>query len=386
MLSFTNNPVFLRRLMCGVAAAFLFAMQAFPLNAAIIRLKDKVAVNSPVLMLGDLADVLEPNADKQLRLQEVLLGPAPAPGRSLLIDYQAVRDRLQAVGYNLSEIEFSGHSHVQVKRDESEKIVRTSASMPASTPAPVGGQRTTQVAQQVGELISRSLTQQYPHLGRYTVYPSLTEEQVRQFAQLQPRNVQIRGGKPPFENRQTFQLQFADRNNTAVVWQVACDLKPLPRILAVRQALSKGHILTPQDLGWRIIRDEEIRDAVKVDPELILGRQLTTNMAAEAAITPDDVETVPLVKSSDIVTVFSRCGRITVRMTARSKGAGGLGEVVQVQSLDGKTRLQTRVTGYHEVEILSEQISQDQVGSGRKKPVTHDASEISHISGGTQTP
>ncbi|MFO1019135.1 MAG: flagellar basal body P-ring formation chaperone FlgA [Planctomycetales bacterium] len=388
MRHFNHNPALLQRLLCGFTLVALLVLQTAPLNAAMIRLKDKVTVNSPVLTLGDVAEILEPNADKQSRLQEVLLGPAPAPGRNLLIDYQAVRDRLQAVGYSLSEIEFTGHSHIQVRREDAEKVVRTNVIIPASAsiPAPLNPNRISQVAQQVGDLISKSLVQQYPQLGRYAVTPTLTEEQTRQFSQLQPRNVQVRGGTPPFGNRQTFLLQFADRTNAPVTWQIPCELKPMPRVLAVRQSLNKGHIVAPEDLGWRIIRDDEIKNLTKVDPEQILGRQLTKNIAAESAISPEDVETVPLVKSNDIVTVISRCGRVTVRMTARSKGAGGQGEVVQVQSLDGKTRLQTRVTGYHEVEILSEQISQEQIGAKRVKAASGDPSEISQFSGGTQTP
>jgi len=94
------------------------------LNAQILRLKATAVVDSPIIRLGDVADVLNADAEQSARMEEMALQPAPAQGRTSVITISQIRSRLQALGVDLSRLELTGKSRVRVSLKQPEQPVR----------------------------------------------------------------------------------------------------------------------------------------------------------------------------------------------------------------------------------------------------------------------
>ncbi|HAW31813.1 MAG TPA: hypothetical protein DCY03_27515, partial [Planctomycetaceae bacterium] len=75
-------------------------------------------MNASVVRLGDIADVLHADPEQVTRMQGMILQPAPPQGRTQVITISQIRGRLQALGVDLSQLELTGRSQVQVSSQE----------------------------------------------------------------------------------------------------------------------------------------------------------------------------------------------------------------------------------------------------------------------------
>jgi flagella basal body P-ring formation protein FlgA len=112
-----------------------------------------------------------------------------------------------------------------------------------------------------------------------------------------------------------------------------------------------GHVIAASDLEWTYCK--EPGDAVSM--EQVVGMETRHALRPGSPIQLADLRTKPYVRSRDLVTVKARQGRVVVKRTMRALGTGGLGEAVELVTLDGKDRFTARVTGFHETEILEAQ-------------------------------
>src|SRR4029077_6110883 len=101
----------LRRAVGGAA----ICAWSLPASAAIIELKEAVEVTSAVVQLGQGAEIHDPDPKVAARLGAVTLFPAPGAGRTREVDFDTVRGRLTAQGFNLADLEFSGSSVLTVR-------------------------------------------------------------------------------------------------------------------------------------------------------------------------------------------------------------------------------------------------------------------------------
>src|SRR5690606_34127807 len=98
--------------------------------------------------------------------------------------------------------------------------------------------------------------------------------------------------------------------------------------------------------------------AVLDHPDQVIGRETTRSLSAGQSLTADDVQNVPLIRTGDIVTVYSRKPGVVVRMEAKARSGGALGDQVILMTLDGREKLQARVTGFHQAEVVGSSSSQ----------------------------
>jgi flagella basal body P-ring formation protein FlgA len=100
--------------------------------------------------------------------------------------------------------------------------------------------------------------------------------------------------------------------------------------------------------------------AEEISLDQIVGMETKHALRSGSPIQLSDLRIKPYVRTRDLVTVKARQGGIVVKRTMRSLGTGGLGEPVELVTLDGKDRFTAKVTGYHETEVLD-----SQPGAGR---------------------
>jgi flagella basal body P-ring formation protein FlgA len=112
-------------------------------------------------------------------------------------------------------------------------------------------------------------------------------------------------------------------------------------------------MVTAEDLAWLHVR-EMPREAALEQPDQAIGKEATRPLRAGEPISDADVRVVPLVRSGDIVTIYSRQRGIVARIEAKATGNGALGDLVEFSTLDRREKLRAQVTGFHEAEVLAD--------------------------------
>lgn len=339
------RAAFRHALLVAAFAALLHASSQCALSA-IVRLKSDAVAASPVVRLADVADIADADPATVKRLGEIALSPAPAPGGESLLDFETIRSRLQAHGVDLARIEFTGSSAIRIKSTE----MREPAAGKTQPPQPARGDITDwqyrRAESLVAEAVRQHLASAAPELGQVNVEVRLDREDVLRVLSLAGQGLIASGGRAPWDAWQSMTLRGRNQQSE---FRASCRISPRPFVVVARHALPRGHILRPEDLAWRQI---EQTAGAATRPEDVVGRETTRTFRPDEPIDPAAIQTVPLIRSNDIVTVYARQPGVTVKRLMKSREDGSAGDQVTLVTLDGRQQIVARVTGYHEAEAI----------------------------------
>src|SRR5262245_16263870 len=96
------------------AAIILLMTNSLAVAATEVKLHERVASDSPVVRLGDVADIKTDDVEEQRRLAKLLLMPAPAPGTQRFVRQREVQDVLAAHGEDLGRLRIVGANQIEV--------------------------------------------------------------------------------------------------------------------------------------------------------------------------------------------------------------------------------------------------------------------------------
>ncbi|HUQ71381.1 MAG TPA: flagellar basal body P-ring formation chaperone FlgA [Planctomycetaceae bacterium] len=334
--------------------AFITATLFLPLTAAaaVIDVRDRVTVGDGALVrLKNVARITDSDPIKAAALGEITLSPAPAAGRSQRMRFEDLRDRLQAHGVNLAEIEFRGQTVTTVTTTSPVPNRPTATPVPRiETPKPA-----TKLQQQQADQLVQKAVQRAFRLNATEALP------LRVTCDCEPDDVplilataaeRIRFAEPQIQvgAPQAVTAHWEDASGTlqTVVVQVSVDLAP--RRLAVRHAIPSGYPLQPDDLEW-VTGDVELNAVTQLSDAV--GKEATRTLRAGQVLEAEMLATVPLVRANDIVTMQVRRPGVTVRRMFKASSAGALNDTVTLVAVDDpRLRVQAVVTGFHEATMI----------------------------------
>lgn len=355
-------------------------------EAGVIELHDRATVTSgSVVVLGDVAEIVEADSRRAEALRGLPLGPAPAAGRSLTITYDDVRQKLQSRGENLAAIEFRGQRQVVVTSasikpeapPKPEPLVKpepavkplkdVSLSVPLSPPRPRIAPVTEAEVRRAEALLVGVLQRSFKPMETGTAVDfecQIDANDAPRVLPCRPENIHfvaapLRSDAPSMLTAWWFDLATGERQEVAVT----VTLSKRPQRLAVRHAVPKGFIIRVEDLMWV--------DADKDDAGLTLlgdaiGQETTRNLRASHPLTANDIAKVPLMRTNDIVTVLVRRPGISVRREFKALSSAALHETVSLVALnDPRLRIQATVTGYREATMSDTPVESASVESLR---------------------
>jgi flagellar basal body P-ring formation protein FlgA len=340
-----------------------------PAEAALIRFKAAAEVRSSIVRLGDVAEVADADPQRQRQLEQIALRPAPGEGRSVRLDFDSIRSRLIAHGVNLAQTEFTGSSSVLVTTPGAQKESRPAVkandkSIQADSPKPGPSAKVVQASavavandfQQrraeslLAEAAEQHIRRNVPASGKLNVAVEIPRDQTLAILEAAASGFEIRSGLPPFEGEQTLVVRFLDRQNQIREVEFTCRAEPCPKVWGVRHAVASGHVLQSGDL--MLLQVADAAGYIGSDQDLA-GMETKRPVAQGAALRTSDVQQVPLVRSNDIVTVYSRSRGVSVSRPFKARSEGMLGDTINLVTLDGRERIVGRVIGLHEAEIIS---------------------------------
>lgn len=153
-------------------------------------------------------------------------------------------------------------------------------------------------------------------------------------------------------DRMPMQVTVFEADRIVTSGTVRVDVKVKRAVLIVRQALSRGQKIGPDDFStdtqWL---------APKAKPATttgVIGSVAKSSVRSGKMLEEGDIESPVIVRKGDLVTVHCLSGLVKLETVARATGPGRDGDVVNFTTQDGKRTFQARMSGRGRAVALSD--------------------------------
>ena len=329
-----------------VGALTLIGFRAADTAAAEIRLHGECRPEAAVVTLGDLATIHALDQETVDELASLELFPSPAPAGQRFVTVGQIQDMLFRRGVNLSEHRISGSSQVAIF---------------GATPPAESGQRgspSAALAQRanarVSQAVLRYLREAASDTKPWIVNVKLDEHQI--LATTGPRcSMSVRGGKDPWLGLQRFEVTL-DSGGESSAFQIDADVSLPPGVVITVRALSRGAVISAADVRLEPVSTSDTSGDRFYLVEDVIGLETTAAVGAGRPLARKNVRQPLLIRRGDVVAVFARAAGISVRVMARARDDGSLGDAVAVESMLDRTVYHARVSGLREAEVFAQPV------------------------------
>lgn len=312
-------------------------------TGAVVRLRESADVATPLITLGDVAEILTNDPSEQARLSKFELGPAPEAGMTQWLDLSEIKDRMYRRGLRLDGVEFAG-----VRRVEVRSPVRDA---PAVSPAEVRAAEEWRL--EMAALIRRSAEED---LGSEPPIRVRVEgDRASDFLAENPSVAwEISAPSRWAEGWQQAEL-LATLETQTVRFPLHVELLPMRPVVAARRAVQRGTKLCDDDLMLVSVETALEEEDYLFEPTGAEGMEAKRDLPAGKPIAMRDLKRPAVVFRGEPITVQVRFRTAWLQKSFLAGQDGGAGEWIEVhdpERKDGKPHdYMVRVTGPHAAEL-----------------------------------
>jgi flagella basal body P-ring formation protein FlgA len=310
-------------------------------TAADVALRVRSNHEGTMVRLGDIADIAAASTSELNDLSTTVLLPAPAPGTLQFLRKTQVRDLLAARGVDLGAVSLSGAEVVEVGAAKPQAEI----AIPGEESSLLPSRR--EIESSLNASIKQYLTQETGH-HRWRIDVPLDVAAYLRLANL-GFELKAGGGRKPYSGRQYFQITGDKPDQEMTVVAEVTRIQPV--VTTVRK-IERGALIRTADLEIREHEGHPPSTALTTLAEAA-GMEARHSIPEGSLVLKSQLSAPLQVERGETVTVFARTAGITVRTYAVARQDGARGELVQVQTLDGKDRFMARVSGRRELEVLA---------------------------------
>ncbi len=358
--------------LCGAAIVLALAV-SIEAAATDVKLRERIVSGTPVVRLGDVAEIAAADGAEQQRLAGLLLMPAPAPGTQRFVRQREVQDMLAAHGEELSQLHFAGANQIAIVSPAAGESAPPSASSgtidrqavllagqvkrTSAAPreeAPFDEAEAERVRGQLDRLVVDYLTAKAGRADAWRVTLTVADRFLAMLPSATSAPICM-GGLEPWTGRQRFVISFATDKGTMQIPVYADVALATPVVVAIRP-IEKGAVITAAHVDVQTIDYVPGVSGRRVPAdsvEKLIGMEAQQAIKVGETVYADQVRAPLLVQRGEEITVVTQGGGIRVRTTARAVQDGALGELVQVETIDKKDRYDARVTGSRQVAVFA---------------------------------
>lgn len=360
-------------------ATLVVALDVLPVGATEVVLQRVVELDSAVVHLGDVAKLKTRDAQEAARLAAIPLMPSPAPGRRRFVRMREVQDLVAAHGENMGDLAFRGELVVEIaasavaepaaapKADRRAVWAGTSA---ASSPnmngvrqaaidkAAEGPRLLESEALEAHNYLKRAivehLNRQSGHKGDWQVEFDANEADLAKVLDAKTA-LQCSGGVLPWTGLQRLVVAFSTGHGPIRVRLEVNVTVEHPVVVAARP-IERGQVITAADVAveqWSTLPRESPRHQLLDSLESLVGMEATRAIQEGDAIYSDEFRPQLLINKGEEIVVYARGSGIQVRSIARARQDGARGELINVESLEGKEPFQAVVSGVREAVVFT---------------------------------
>ncbi len=300
-------------------ALLVLLLLVAPALALEIRLRERVEVAGDMVRLGEVGEIHGAEAGLQQALTALELLPAPEPGnrRQLAADEIAQAFAQRAAG--LPEVRWSGAKTLTLKR-AGESI----------GPA------------QVEALIGQYLQEKQGRLGKGKVRFRITQPPVPFTLPAGNLATEVIPGDPGLLKSRSMTLVFRLDGRLVKTLLVRGEMEAKTAVVVAAADLERGTLLGTKDLQL-LERDlAGLRDPY-VDPAELFGKKLKRPLRAGEVLEPVMVDTPPLVKRGDVVTMQLQGAGFTLSAQGVARQDGLAGETILVRNSTSRKDISCQV-------------------------------------------
>ena len=332
-----------------------------------LRLREQPVVEGHV-RVGDLLEVVTGRCQQTDELLQLLIAPAPREGSPQTWTRADVVKHLELRGLHATAIRWMGSERTQLRRgkpvdgntlsnnfatQDSSQSTRFSQTIPGQSKSPAFIQE--RAVKQAEMLLSQAITE-YVTLksGDRTDWrvKMVVPPQFVSIMQVKTNIVSIGGGQEPWEGEQSFVFEVKDRGALVSV-PIKATLELPPMIVVSKRALRREEIITAEDLDYSPIpqRSAAAPSDFFTDIEEVVGKQVRSSVATGQPIESRFIGDAVVVTRGDMVEVESVAGNIVVKTTGRASESGSVGELIGVELLPSRKRINASVTAPMKVRV-----------------------------------
>lgn len=339
---------FKQRSLRAATWGLVFACAVVQAQATEICFRPSASVSGSTVLLKDVATVSGPDAETVKRLEQTVLGPAPAPGRNTRLEFEEMRSRLEATGLSAVDTNFSGAAAVVVS---SVKPVVPMTRQPKRRARVDVSQSQVERAQKImTQSVRQSLRATRRDTGNLFLDVVVDPADVSVILAHATDGFELGAVDPRNIDPQIVQVRAQDAEGRAVRFKIQCVVSEKPRVPVLTRSLTSGEVIREDDLAWKQVENAE---GALTKIEEIVGKEAKKGLRADEPLRGDDVRSIPLVRSNDIVTGIWQKGGIRISAQFKAKSDGGKGDVITLVQLTGREQVLARVTDVHEAIIVA---------------------------------
>lgn len=322
----------------------------FNCEAATLLLREQASEHGSLVRLGDVADIAAATPAEVQTLSNTPLFPAPAVGTQFYLTVEKLRDLLVARGLDTGQLSIKGSLVVEIgQATEIGQSASPSPTVKNSSVAPT--KQAAELSADEARMRIGAAIQDYLHsttsAGRWRVEVSLSKTQLKQFEAL-GHNFSARELQSPRSGRVRFELI----GGPDATMDVIAELTHSQTVVVAKRAIARGELVRAVDVELRE-REGNLPGGTLTTLQEVVGK------VAQRSFKPNDVfqhsylRAPWLVRRGETVSTFVRTGGIVVRSRAIAKQNGAMGELIAVETLSDKQRLDVTVSGPSEVTIYA---------------------------------
>lgn len=340
--------------MARYVIALALTLVSMSARGAEIRVRESAVLRNSIVRLGDIAEIVSANADEAAELAAIPLLPAPAAGTETFLSSTQLRDLLAANAVDVGLIQIHGAATVAIATPAVDVSKPLRSEVVASRP------EREVASQQIAAAIVQYLKQQTEHeLWDVTVNadPKMVELCWKSGPQMT-----IGGGQAPWTGRQRFTIAGVSDVDPMTTYANVVRVEMV--VVAVRPIAARDFVRAT-DVALRPYVGQ-MSDRVATSLEQVVGKETQQAIRADALLYVNQVRSPLLVRKGERVSVRARAGSVVVRTYGTVQQDGSIGELVQVQALEGRERYAARVSGLRELEVFAAGASADDLAAVAK--------------------
>jgi flagella basal body P-ring formation protein FlgA len=314
-------------LLTGITGPAMIAETA-AMTAARVAVSKNSRVDAENIYLGKIARIESDDPVMIKRLNGVVIGRSPLPGKTRIIDTAVVKRRLKQNQINPDQISLYmpprvsiERSLIEINRDKIASLVSDYIAKNLINNLDDARIKDIRVAENL-ELPGGRIT--------YTVKPSRDSDMM---------------GKIPFTVNFDVDGKFYKR-----VWATAT-IEVFTNVVLTKRPLGRHRPITEDDIEIQKMDLAQLPADVITDPEMILGQRTRRAIGSKTVLRSSIVEFPPLLKRGDVVVIVAESGGLKITALGQVKKKGRLGERIPVINFDSKKVLYARVVDANTVKV-----------------------------------
>ncbi len=352
-------------LVLTIAIVVHFDCVIFAADSICLRFREHPVVEGHVVRAGDIIEIVSGRDDQTDGLMKLPLAPAPREGIEQVWTRADVLQHLELRGMHPSNLRWQGTELVHVRRGKpinSTTLVLESQSFTHNHPTIPGREFSPAFIQERGvkqaEMLLRQAIVEHIALksGDRTEWQIELSVPAQHVQSMQTRNniVAIGGGNAPWEGVQEFVFEIKDRGALIQI-PIKATLKLPPMVVSTTRPMRKDEVITAEALTYSPLPKRSAVGSAEyfTDIDELVGKQLRRSVSTGLAVEATFVGEPLVISRGELIEVESVAGSVVVKTSGRAMESGAIGELIGVELLPSRKRIQATVAGPLKVRIAA---------------------------------